>query len=67
MMTYYRNKSQGEEIGVSYLNAKMPAAKKILMRLSKENAAIPVWLKPEYAIFLQHNGTMTVKLAKASY
>lgn len=40
------------DIGVAYLNANLPKGKEILMRLSKENAAILVWLKPEYGIFL---------------
>lgn len=52
-------------IGGAYLNARMTKGKPTLMRLSKENAAILVWLKPEYSIFLQANGTMIVKLTKA--
>ena len=55
------------DIGVAYLNANLPKGKTILMRLSKENAAILVWLKPEYGIFLQPNGTMIVRLTKALY
>lgn len=56
------------DIGVGYLNAKMPEDKQILMRLSRVNAAaILVWLKPEYGMYLQPNGTMVVKLTKALY
>ena len=55
------------DVGGAYLNAKMTKGKQILMRLSKENAAILVWLKLEYSIFLLSNGTMIVKLTKALY
>ena len=55
------------DIGGAYLNARMTKGKLILMRLSKENAAILVWLKPEYGIYLQPNGTMIVRLTKALY
>ena len=55
------------DIGGAYLNARMTKGKLILMRLSKENAAILVWLKPEYSVFLQPNGTMIVRLTKALY
>ena len=55
------------DIGGAYLNASMTKEKLILMRLSKENAAILVWLKPEYSSFLLSNGTMIVKLTKALY
>ena len=50
------------DIGVAYLNAKLPKGKQILMRLSKENATILTWLKPKYAVHLLPNGTMIVKL-----
>jgi hypothetical protein len=52
------------DIGGAYLNARMTKGKLILMRLNKENAAILVWLKPEYGVFLLPNGTMIVKLTK---
>ena len=55
------------DIGEAYLNANLPKEKAILMRLSKENAAILVLLKPEYEPFLQSNGTMIVRLTKALY
>jgi hypothetical protein len=55
------------DIGGAYLNARMTKGKLILMRLNKENAAILVWLKPEYGMFLLPNGTMIVKLTKALY
>lgn len=55
------------DIGGAYLNARMTQGKLILMRLSRENAAILVWLKPEYSVFLQPNGTMIVGLTKALY
>ena len=40
------------DIGGAYLNARMTKSKLILMRLSRENAATLVWLKPEYSVFL---------------
>lgn len=56
------------DVGTAYLNAKMPEdAPKQLMRLDQEVARVLVWLKPEYAEFLNDDGTMVVEITKALY